>query len=236
MAKYFTSWSHSRRADWEKCGFYAQAKHLDKIPEPSNQYMERGAAIGKMCEDYVKGQLLELPEELEHFGPEFEELRAAYRKDKGRRTIWVEEMWGFDRDWNPCHWKDWDNCVLRVKMDLARLIQPNHLLVVDYKTGKYRPYDVHVYVSQLRLYAAGAFARFTDIDTVSARLVYLDFGITYPEGDAMVFTRDQAKALRKEEDDRTAPMLADRRFEKRPGDHCRFCYLRKDGPIGRCTY
>jgi hypothetical protein len=178
--KRFKSWSISRLRDWEGCAFAAKLKHLDKLPVPGSKAMERGSAIGKMCEDYVTGELLELPEELELFGPEFLELRDAYRVEGGK-TIFVEETWGFDKDWTPCAWDDWDRCWVRVKMDLGRFVASDHILNVDYKTGRFKQeMAAFDYVPQLNLYGTGALCRYPAVEKVSARLAYLDSGLRRP--------------------------------------------------------
>ena len=230
----FTSWSWSRLHDWEHCAFFAKLKHLDKLPVPGSPAMDRGAAIGKMCEDFVKGTLKRLPQELKLFEEEFYELRKAY-KVEGDKSIFVEQMWGFDKNWNPVAWDDWANCVLRVKMDLARFISPDHLLDVDYKTGKLRDENIHEYEAQLHLYGTSTFHKFPQVQKVSSSLAYLDLGVTYPTEAPTVYERSQMGEMRKMWDARVKPMLNDTRFEPRPNDKCRFCHFRKSNN-GPCRF
>ena len=240
----FFSWSYSRRAEWERCPLSAKFKFLDKIPVPPNPAMERGKKIHDACEKFVKGELFELPEELELYGPEFEELRKTFRAENrgvGKpRTIWVEDMWGYDENWAPVAWNDWKRCKLRIKVDLSRLLSETHLLIVDHKSGNFRPNNLQEYLDQMQLYGVGGFIKFPKVTRISTRLVYLDHGITYPENDgAIEYTRDMLPELREQEDQRILPMMRDREFKPHPGNHCRWCPFKKGAggmAGGRCEF
>ena len=73
--KQLTSWSFSRYSDYKQCPLKAKLKHLDKISEPPNEAMARGAAIHTLAEKYIKGEGRSLPPELKLFKDEFKKLR-----------------------------------------------------------------------------------------------------------------------------------------------------------------
>ena len=69
------SWSFSRYSDYKTCPRMFKHKHLDKIAEPKNDAMARGAQVHETAEAYIKGKLTRLPAELKEFADEFKKLR-----------------------------------------------------------------------------------------------------------------------------------------------------------------
>lgn len=226
VKKKFTSWSYSRYSDWKNCPLRAKLKHLDKIPEPPSPPMERGIAIAKLGEEYLKGERRNVPKELKPMADDFKKLRK-------KSDLFVEEMWGFDRQWRVVPWNDWNNCVLRVKIDVGYR-EKNTVYIVDNKTGKYHENGHSGYDEQLSLYAAAAVYKFEDVEKIFTRLHYTDHGIKYPENPMMV-TAEQAFQLSKEWDKKVRPMLNDERFVPNPSNACRWCaYSKARG--GPCKY
>ncbi len=227
--KKFTAWSFSRFAQHRKCPAQAKYKHLDKLPEPQHPAAARGEDIGKRTEAYLKKQTAKMPVEITSLKAEFQMLR----KQKG---LFVEEMWGFDKNWSPVAWNDWNNCWLRVKIDVGfNDIKLNQLDIRDNKSGKYKPEDNDSYMEQLSLYAAAGVAQFPATNRAIVSLQYTDHGIIFPTKGALVYTAKQAKALQKDWTRKAQPMLNDTRFAPRPGDHCRWCpYSKSKG--GPCRY
>ena len=78
--KKITSWSFSRYAEYKKCPLAAKFKFIDKIQEPPNDAMARGAAIHKLAEDYIKGKVLKLDPALKSFEETFKEQRKLFKK------------------------------------------------------------------------------------------------------------------------------------------------------------
>ena len=62
-----TSWSFSRYADYKNCPLKFKLKHVDKLNEPPNEAMARGAAIHTLAEEYIKGKGRTVPPELKLF-------------------------------------------------------------------------------------------------------------------------------------------------------------------------
>lgn len=78
--KQLTSWSFSRYSDYKQCPLKCKLKHIDKISEPPNPAMARGAAIHNLAEDYIKGKVPKLAPELVLFKDEFSRLRKMFKK------------------------------------------------------------------------------------------------------------------------------------------------------------
>lgn len=223
------SWSFSRYALYSECPAKFKYKNIDKIPDPGSAAMERGSAIHKLSEEYVKGQLKKLPAELSTFSSEYKKIRSE--KVKG-----VEEDWAFKKDWSQTTWNDWNGCWLRVKLDIY-YINPEHnaLIPIDVKTGKYSTYKLDQYELQLELYALAGLKRFPSVDVVSPRLWYVDHGVLHPE-EGKEYKRSDEGYLTKLWEGRIKKMMSDVTFKPTPSaSACKWCpYSReKNGP---CKY
>ena len=215
-----TAWSFSRWKDYEQCPLKAKFKHVDKIKEPGSAAMDRGSEIHKLAEDYAMGKLAELPQELACFGEEFEILRD--------RKPSCELEWAFDNEWHPTTWfapKAW--CRIKVDACLSAVGEPTKLIVIDHKTGKVNP----DHKDQLGLYALGAFNMLDYLQTVDARLWYLDQG----EEGGEVFERGDVPELTRTWARRTKAMLSDTKFLPTPSNKCRWCFFSKEKG-GACQY
>ena len=238
IQRMFTSWSFSRLNDYRQCPAKAKYKHLLKLPEPSNKAMERGNAIHKVAENYIKGLLPpKMPDELSKFADLFKTLRAKYKKKIP--AMHVEGSLAFTRAWDETRWDDWDNCWLRIKVDCADHETLTTLDVYDWKTGKVSTSRQEEYVEQLELYALGGLLAFKHIKTVKPKLVYLDHKVVYPTAPAdvkkLTFTRKDIPMLTKTWITRTDAMFNDEVFAPRPSDQCRWCHYRKSNG-GPCQY
>lgn len=233
-----TSWSFSRYSDYVQCPLKAKLKHIDKIREPQNDAMARGAEIHKIAENYIKGITARLPKELKLFKDEFKELKAMCKKDPD--SIMVEDSWAFKSDWTKTVWNDWVGCWLRVKLDCAHQEDSKVLIITDWKTGKFSDYNLEDYVEQLELYALGALLLFPQLEEVRPRLAYLDHGIIYPDpGQPLVFKRKDVVGLRKLWERRTKAMLNDKIFAPKPNNKCKWCFFRKANAAaggGQCKF
>lgn len=224
-ARKLTSWSFSRYSDYNKCPFMAKRKHIDRVKEPPSDAMERGRLIGESAEKYIKGLTRNMPAELKTFDADFRAMRKQSSAKKGL-PIFVENMWGFDKQWQECRWDDWNNCWLRIKLDVGHFLDPSTFLATDWKTGRMRPEAVAEYMEQLELYATGALIKFYNVPDlqVRVRLAYLDSGDVYPPaGEEVVYYPADLPRLKKTWVGRTKKMLNDTVFRPSPGNHCRWC-------------
>jgi hypothetical protein len=240
IAKQIAAWSFSRYADYQQCPLKAKLKHLDKIKEPPNDAMARGARIHDLAEGYIKGTVARLPTELKQFKALFQRLRKQYKKAISGMV--VEDTWAFTKDWDQTTWDDWVHCWVRIKLDCAEHEDEDTLIVNDWKTGKFRKELNETYIEQLELYALAALLLHEHIEKVKPRLVYLDHGIIYPEPDSfdeLIFTRQDIPKLKQLWAKRTGPMLRDKIFAPRPNNLCCWCFFRKSNAAnggGQCKY
>jgi hypothetical protein len=222
-----------------QCPLKAKLKYIDKIKEPPNAAMQRGADIHDLAEAYIKGTVARLPKELKEFKTLFQRLRKQYKK--AINGMVVEDTWAFTKDWDETAWNDWVACWVRIKLDCAEHEDEVTLLINDWKTGKYRPEQNETYIEQLELYALAALLLHEHIEVVKPRLVYLDHGIIYPDdaGEVLEFTRDDIPKLKKLWAKRVRPMLNDKTFAPRPNNLCHWCFFRKSNKAaggGQCRF
>lgn len=233
-----TSWSFSRYNTYKLCPLKAKLQFIDKIKEPPNAAMQRGADVHDACEAYIKGKLDKLPKEARQFARLFRRLRRQYKKVINGMV--VEDTWAFTKDWAETTWNDWVHCWVRIKLDCAEHVTETTMIVNDWKTGKFRAEKNEEYVEQLELYALAALLIHPHIEVVMPRLVYLDVGVIYPAGDEeLMFTRADIPRLQKLWNSRTKPMLNDKTFAPRPNNLCHWCFFRADNKAnggGQCKY
>lgn len=211
------AWSYSTYSNYERCPRRVYYAKIERLPDPIGKAGQRGIHAHEQAEQYVLGQLDELPKILRQFPAEFDELRAHPRVE-------TEGEWAFTRTWETTDWRDWSGAWVRVKLDAA-VREGDVLRVIDYKTGMVRNYD-----AQVELYALAGFLRHPAVKRVEAELWYLDQGeIDGPYG----FKKAEVDELRKVWEERVAPMMTDETFEPTPHPAvCRYCPFskKKGGP------
>lgn len=223
VTKRFMSVSYSRWRDHTRCPYFAALKHLQKLPEgPEGPALARGNEIHKLAEDVILGKLKKVPDELRPFEKEL----LDFRKAKATPEI----QWGFDRDWNPVDWFDWNNCFMRVKADVFSVVK-TVAKIVDWKTGRYRPEEVDAYEKQLELYAPAAMIMAPKAKTVEAIMAFTDHG----KQEDRTFASKDLRKFKLLWADRLRPMLDDTKFVPTPNAGCRYCHYRRNNG-GPCIY
>lgn len=171
-----TAGSFSRVVEFERCPFLHRSKNIDKIETPPNPFSERGILLHKAHEDYVTGKRDDIHPELAKFTHELTSLRERYKAG----AVEVEQEWGFDRNWKPCDWRDWDNVWLRIKLDDFVNLDAETGLVIDLKTGRKYGNEIK-HADQGLLYAGAAFLRYPAKKKIIVEMHYAD----QPENDKL---------------------------------------------------
>lgn len=236
-----TAWSFSRYTDYCSCPLKFKYKYVDKMKEPSNDAMNRGAAIHELAEQYVKGIYTKrtFPVELAAFKTLFMELRKQYKKKINGMV--VEDSWAFRDDWSETSWNDWAGCWLRIKLDAAWHRDEVTLEINDWKTGKFKPDQNVVYMEQLELYALAALILHPHLERAIPRLRYLDQDVVFPaDGEEVVYTPADIPKLKKTWEKRVRAMMSDTKFVATPNNKCRWCFFGQSGKAkggpGLCKY
>lgn len=228
----FTSWSFSRWATYQKCPRKAKYAYIDRLPEEKGPALIRGQEIHDIAEKYVRGMIpkKKIPESLELFEEEFDNLRTGFRKS----LVETEDMLCFDKDWNYLPGAKFEpNIWLRVKKDATELHQSENLaILIDYKTGKVQP---DPYWEQMDLYGLATFLTVAWAQRVEVELWFLDHGVIKPDDGVIEYTRDQVPKLKRDWNARVKKMFADRRFDPKPSGECNWCTWAKSkgGPCSK---
>jgi len=224
--------SFSRLSVFEECPQRALWAFALKYPEPprdppppgKEHANERGSRVHDTAENFARGSSQPCIE-MDKFMEEFKLLREAFKTTQGQDLVELEEMWCFDKDWNPVASNDWDNIWLRVKTDATLFLNDTTAVVVDYKTGK-RKFNEVKHNQQLDLYAVAAFMRYTDLQEMTSELWYLDLD----ELISITYTRKRALQHLRYWTNRMNAVVTAKEFLPTPSTHsCRYCPY-KTGP------
>jgi hypothetical protein len=170
VQRFTDPWSPSKLSCWEQCPRQFKYKYVEKIPEgPSGPAAERGTMLHGQAEGFINGTL-PLNSQLKQVKPLLVQLKKAHVK----KRVMLELNLGFDHKWKRT--KDWftKDTWVRVKMDVAWLVDEESTRVIDWKTGKFKPEDP-AYNDQLSIYAVASLASGWGIKT-TAQLVFTDHG------------------------------------------------------------
>jgi len=212
------AWSHSTLKTFESCAYRSYIAKVKRIQEDFGPAAKRGSDIHKLAEEYVKGELGELPSELKKFKSQYETLRALFIDSK----VEVEGDWGFTIDWEPCAWMAKDVWA-RIKLDAIAHETETSARVIDYKTGKMFGNEIS-HSQQALTYAIGSFFRYPELQHVQTELWYLDHGKTTVQA----YTRDEALVFMPKLHERAIEMTTATTFPPNPSTYnCRWCSYRK---------
>ena len=227
-------WSYSSLTTFETCPYRVWLQRVDKQPtleHGEDHPINRGIRVHKGIEDYVKGKVEQLVEDAKRFRPFVEELRTAYTGG----TVEVESSWWFDSSWNKSSYNSTDRWLV-VKTDIAQRLSERSMLIADWKTGKSFMKDVK-HGGQMQLYAASAFMRYPELETVSVRLPYLDEA---PPGKMKNYARPQIVPFINSFTRRATQMMEDveaGRFPPKPNrSNCNYCDFGPNHGTGVCAY
>jgi len=223
--KAVTAWSYSRLTSYETCPLKFKFTALDGIKEPGSPAMDRGSAIHKEGEDYLKDVVKEVPESYAKIKEEMEYL-------KSRKAMSELEI-TFTKEWTPTGWFD-DNAWLRIKIDVylsKETYDGKTVRIDDIKTGKNRG----GYEDQLELYCLAALIMDPAAKQAEANLLFVDSGEVLGTSHGAYMQKDVEK-LKKKWEKRVSPMFMDTLFSPSPNQYCKYCIFRIGGLTGGCTY
>lgn len=214
------SWSYSTWGQYDQCPTKIFFAKIVGIKDPMGPAAARGIRIHKVAEQYVKGEIDELPARgagsLADFQVDLDELRNS-------STAQAEADWTFREDWSRTNWNDWDDAWVRMKLDVLDTPSKGAVYAADYKTGKKRDYT-----KQQELYGLGGFKAFPNAEVVDFDIWYLDHGKTHDAIVSVQFLKEEEAALEEKWLDRVAPMLNDKEFKPRPHPvPCGWCAFSK---------
>ena len=212
------AWSYSALKTYETCAYRSYIGKVKKIKEDYGPAAARGTDIHTQAEDYVRGDLAELPDTLKKFESQFKEMREGFIN----ATVELEGEWGFTIDWEPCGWME-RGVWARIKLDAYVNETETSARVIDYKTGKQYGNEI-AHSQQALTYAIGSFLRYPDLEIAKTEMWYLDHGTTMEK----TYTRDQAMVFLPKLQERAITMTTATKFPPNPSKNsCRWCSFGK---------
>lgn len=153
-------WSLSKWRDYETCPTMFHHKHILKehVDKPSPA-VERGREVHKAFENAVKHGVA-LPKEF----VSWDDVLSHF---DGRKDVFTEFKFGLDKELDHTNFFS-DNVWVRGALDL--FVASHNVLVVDYKTGKYK--DQHK--SDAEFYGAMTGCAYRQFKSVEVQYWYID--------------------------------------------------------------
>lgn len=206
-------WSFSRWDVFRLCPYRYALEFIAKVQTPveENWAFEHGNAVHALSENYINGEIRNVPRDLQAFRDEFIAVRKAGAEAEVDYTVTAK--------WKPTTGDDFANAWLRGKLDIR--VVTDTLTIIDVKTGKAR--DSHD--EQADIYGMLGLVRHPEFEGLDFEYWYTDSGEVKPYS----FDRADLKAQKTDWLARVKPMLSGRLFAKTPSDDaCKWCKFRSD--------
>lgn len=140
---YTQTYSYSKIDKFFQCPALWKVQYLEKsLPYVSSPEAEWGSAVHDALDKFFKHNT-SLEGRFESFEKYAEKIKAA-----APTKIMSELELAFDKDWNSVGWFD-KSAVQRGKLDVFYKIDDTRAVVLDHKTGKYKPSN---YVGELKYF------------------------------------------------------------------------------------
>lgn len=214
------TWSLTKLKTFEQCGAKYDFRYNQKIPDKSGPAAERGTAIHKTIEGFIRGvEGIALTGSLEFYHGFLTALKES------QVPLYPEYRIALRQDWTPC--PDGESPWYVGYLDLYRAVEIS-ANAWDWKSGK--PYPDHD--QDKEVYALAIMAAKPEIQVVTVTYTYVDKG----QNRERIFSREfEYEALKKKWGDRVARMEAATQFIPNPQFLCRYCsYSKVNG--GPCRF
>lgn len=225
---YALSWS--RISNYRQCPKQFAAKYIDKTypDESDNPAFAKGTKVHKQLEDYILFLKKEGDEPttgkiatnvLPIINSYFDKFPAA--------QIFAEKQISLDHDWASTTWFGSPADVkFRGIMDMLVFESETELTIIDFKTGKVRPYDDDL--GQLHMMASFMFELYPYIQVVKAVYLFAE----HKKKSAQTFLREDHKKTKASFDIEYIEVNEDTEFEARKNQYCYFCGIKQDCEYG----
>ena len=226
------TWSFSSLKQYEKCPYSQYLKRIQRIATEENtdetHPLVRGNRIHREAEEYVKGEVPDMPRSIKRFTSQFESLQDLYKEGQ----VILEEGMGFTSDWEPCGFTDWGSVWHQSKMDAVIKHDETTFTIIDYKTGKSWGNEVP-HSQQGALYGVALMCLFPQAQSITVEFWYLDEGKTKRR----TYNRSQLTAQMANFNKRAVQMTSATEFPPKPNKmNCLYCDYGVANGNGKCQY
>lgn len=204
-----SKWSYSRWSMFHRCQAQYDYAYIQRLPRHgTSAALERGLAIHKKAEEFVKGNITGMPDELAKFAKEFKVLRKEYKAGNGFTEIDVS----IDSNWQRSNMRETDYLI-----GFADFVhfEEEAVTIIDYKTG--RQYPSHR--DQAHVYAMACMCSDEDIQEAQVEFWYLDHSKTQ----SWNWPRKQLEQMKTVWKKRVDKMINCKNYEARPNNLCKWC-------------
>lgn len=214
--------SHSRLSDYNQCPKKFWHKYINKTPsfkeEGTSPHLVRGTNVHKALENYIiqkNDNAADIPQsslpEVETTKPLIDKMFTEYN------SVLPEAQVSINDQWKQVEWFS-KVSYYRAILDMIA-IRPDHILITDFKTGKFRDYTPENGYGQLDMSAAIALNVWPDIPKVTTMYAYVD----HKKRVTKEYTQaDKPRLIEwfiKEHD----KVNADTEFNPTANEHCKWC-------------
>lgn len=213
------SWSYSGLKQMATCPYSVYLQRVEKHKAPPSPALTRGSEVHDMCEQYLKGTVLEVPEEFKHWEDKLNELRDLTTKG----TCWPEKELAFNKDWEMTGWFA-DDCWCRFKADVIVQEDETSFRIIDWKTGRAHGNEFS-HAEQLKYYAVALGMAIPEAEFISASMYYLDQGTQTLD---KTFTREELVYFLPLVTERGLSLTERETWPATPSDSaCRWCGMKE---------
>jgi|14BtaG_2_1085337.scaffolds.fasta_scaffold39650_2 hypothetical protein len=210
------TWSFSGLKAFEECPL---RRYLEKVKghrQESGPAANRGTAYHDQIEQFIKGEIADLPKMGDIPKAYIEKARETYPNG----LITVEQNWYIDMDWNI---SDKDNFWGVFIIDYFKRESETSAIITDWKTGKSRNNEMK-HAEQLLLYAISAAARFPELEYIHVGACYIDENCLKLERG---YTKEQLEPMKQQFTKRAMNMTTCTNFIPQPNKfNCKYCALK----------
>ena len=214
--------SHSRLSDFNQCPLKFWHKYIAKTPsfkeEGTSPHLVRGTNVHKALENYIikkaggeNGIPVSSLAEVESTKPLVDSLFQHYEQ------VLPEAQVSINDGWKQVEWFSKES-YYRAIFDVIAL-RPSDIMILDFKTGKYRDYTPDSGFGQLELSAAMALNIWPNVEKVSTVYAYVDHKKTVTKH----FGRGECGELVEWFDSEHKKVNATTEFKPKANEHCKWC-------------
>jgi len=210
--------SHSKIQTYDECPNKYKLIYVEKsyASDTDNPYFIKGQKLHKQLEDYVVSKLANDPSLVLKMSiasrnavPIIDKLIKRYKDYYPESKICV------DKEFKKLSWFNKAAYYRAIVDFLAK--DNNHAILLDYKSGKVRPYDG--WGGQLHLSAWLIMELFPKIQKVTSAYLYLEHKHTV----SITLNREDLPALRTHFQDKYTEINSDEEFLPKRNPHCMYC-------------
>lgn len=228
MSKIPLSWS--RVSVYRQCPSQFEAKYITKeYPDESdNPAFAKGTEVHKQLEDYINWRKSGKKEpSLGKIAKNVQPIIDSYFKNVLPESISAEIQLAIDHKWEKCDWFANTNTVKwRGILDMLVLMRKDRIVLIDFKTGKVRPYADER--GQLHLSAAMLFELYPDVQQITSAYLFAE----HKQTDQTVFQRKDHAKNKAAFDVEWQVINEDTEFTPKKNQYCYFCGIKSDCMYG----